>query len=120
TIAADGGPKIKIKTDGAKVSKGKLETYVPVFDEETVNRDLLVRGTRNLRDYFQNKGYFDAEVDFKTSKVSNDEETVTYLVTPGERHKVVSLEIKGNRYFATENIRERIYVQTAGLIRLRH
>ena len=70
TIAADGGPKIKIETEGAKVSKGNLEKYVPVFDEETVNRDLLVRGVRNLRDYFQNKGYFDVEVDFTTRRTS--------------------------------------------------
>ena len=102
TIEADGGPKIKVEAEGAKVSKGKLEKYVPVFDEETVNRDLLVRGARNLRDYFQNSGYFDVEVDFKTTTVSKDQETITYLVTPGERHKVVGLEIKGNRYFPKE------------------
>ena len=65
TISADGGPKVQVKASGAKVSKGNLQKYVPVFDEETVNRDLLVRGVANLRDYFQNKGYFDVEVDFR-------------------------------------------------------
>ena len=62
TVTADGGPKITIRTEGAKVSKSKLQEYVPVYDEQAVNRDLLVTGVRNLRDYFQNRGYFDVEV----------------------------------------------------------
>ena len=69
-ISADGGPKVQVKASGAKVSKGTLEKYVPVFDEETLNRDLLVRGVANLRDYFQNRGYFDVDVDFQNRTVS--------------------------------------------------
>src|SRR5262249_4086602 len=99
TIEANGGPKIRIATAGAKVSRGNLEKYVPVFDEQTVNRDLLVRGVRNLRDYFQNQGYFDVLVDFSTRDAGNDQRDITYIVTPGERHKVISVAITGNRYF---------------------
>src|SRR3954447_12217661 len=120
TIAANGGPKIKIATDGAKVSKGNLEKYVPVFDEETVNRDLLVRGVRNLRDYFQNKGYFDVEVDYSSTDVSKDERNITYVITPGERHKVVSVEVHGEHYFNEDQIRERMFTHTAGFLVLRH
>ena len=67
TINADGGQKVKVTTDGAKISKSNLRKYVPVFDEQTVNRDLLVRGVANLRDYWQNRGYFDVSVDFQTA-----------------------------------------------------
>ena len=119
-IEAEGGPKVKIQTDGAKVSKKNLEKYVPVFDEQTVNRDLLVRGVGNLRDYFQNKGYFDVEVDFRTKQVDPDHEDITYLVTPGERHKVVRVDIAGNHYFSTDDIRERMYIRPAGFLYLRH
>jgi outer membrane protein assembly complex protein YaeT len=119
-IQADGGPKIKITTEGAKISKKKLEAYVPVFDEGTVNRDLLVRGVGNLRDYFQDKGYFDVRVDFATKQIDPDHEEVTYLVALGERHKVVRLDVTGNRYFSTNEIRERMFLQPAGFIRLRH
>ena len=73
-ISADGGPKVQVKANGAKVSKGTLKKYVPVFDEETLNRDLLVRGVANLRDYFQNRGYFDVDVDFQNRTVSADQE----------------------------------------------
>jgi outer membrane protein insertion porin family len=120
TIEADGGPKIKIATEGAKVSKGNLQKYVPVFDEETVNRDLLVSGVRNLRDYFQNKGYFDVQVDFTSKDAGPDQRDITYTITPGERHKVVNVAIKGNRYFREEAIRERMFIQKAGFLILRH
>src|SRR5689334_12849050 len=33
TIQANGGPIVKILTEGAKVSRGDLEKYIPVFDE---------------------------------------------------------------------------------------
>jgi outer membrane protein assembly complex protein YaeT len=120
TIDANGGPKIKITTMGAKVSRGDLEKYVPVFDEDTVNRDLLVRGVRNLRDYFQSKGYFDVMVDFSMKDAGSDERDITYVITPGERHKLVRVAIEGNRYFGEREIRERIYLEEAGRIRLRH
>ncbi len=120
TISADGGPKVKIATDGAKVSKSNLQKYVPVFDEETVNRDLLVSGVRNLRDYFQNRGYFDVQVDFTSQDKGADERDITYTVALGDRHKVVSVDVRGNRYFTGAQIRERIFTHTAGFIILRH
>jgi len=120
TIQADGGPKIEIQASGAKISKGNLKTYVPVWDEGTVNPDLLVSGVRNLRDYFQNRGYFDVQVDYQTSEVSPDERKITYVIGLGDRHRVVAVNIRGNRYFTTPNIRERMFLQPKGFIRLRH
>ena len=119
-IQADGGPKVKIQTTGAKLSKGKLHEYVPVFDEETVNRDLLVSGARNLRDYFQAQGYFDTEVDFKQNTTTPDLEEIVYIVGLGTRHKLVRVALQGNRYFATADLRALMFLQPAGLIRLRH
>jgi outer membrane protein assembly complex protein YaeT len=119
-IQAQGGPKIKITTAGAKVSKSKLAKYVPVVLQQTVNRDLLVRGVANLRDYFQNKGYFDVKVDYRTAQPAPDLQDVTYGIDLGERHKVVLVDIRGNRYFSTGDIRSRMFVQPASLLILRH
>src|SRR5580658_3693614 len=119
TIRADGGPKVKIDADGAKVSKKILKRYVPVFDEGTVNQDLLVTGARNLRDYFQNRGYFDVQVGLASHNASPVLEVITYKVSLGAAHRVVSLTVKGNRYFTTAEIRERMFLQPKGFIRLR-
>jgi outer membrane protein assembly complex protein YaeT len=120
SIRADGGPKVKIDAEGAKVSKGTLKKYVPVFDEGSVYQDLLVTGARNLRDYFQNRGYFDVQVGFASHNPSPDLETITYKVSLGASHRVVSLSIKGNSYFTDAEIRERMYIHSKGFIRLRH
>jgi outer membrane protein insertion porin family len=119
TIQANGGPKVKIDAEGAKVSKGTLRRYVPVFDEGTVNQDLLVTGARNLRDYFQSRGYFDVQVDLASRNTSPELETIAYKVSLGASHRVVRLSIKGNRYFTTAEIRERMFMQSKGFIRLR-
>ncbi len=119
-IHVEGGPKIDISTEGAKVSRSDLKQYVPVFYEQTVNRDLLVRGVRNLRDYFQNKGYFNVQVDFRNVEAGPDQRNITYVITPGERKKLVDVIVKGNEYFTTDQITERMFLQPAGFLRLRH
>ncbi len=58
------GPTVEIHVDGVKLRSGLLKKYVPVFEENAVDDDLLNEGRRNLRDYFQTQGYFDVQVNF--------------------------------------------------------
>ena len=111
----DAGPRIEVRTVGAKLSRKTLRRYIPVFEEHAVDHDLLVEGARNLRDYFQSQGYFDAEVEFKEQRVINDKAAIDYLINTGTRHKLVAIEINGNHYFNTETLRERMYLQPATL-----
>ena len=120
TIRVDGGPKVKIDAKGAKVSKNTLKRYVPAFDEGAVNQDLLVTGARNLRDWFQSRGYFDVMVGLASNDTGKDLEVITYNVSLGATHRVVSLKVKGNTYFTTAEIRERMFMEPKGFIRLRH
>ena len=119
-ITANGGPVVKITAQEAKISQSKLKKYVPVFEEQSVNNDLLVTGARNLIDYFQFQGYFDVQVDYKISTPSADQEEITYRIGLGERHRVAAVVVKGNQYFETKDIRARMYTQPAGFVRLRH
>ena len=107
------GPKIKVTAVEAKVSKRVLKRYVPIFQERTVDNDLLVEGARNLRDYFQSKGYYDVDVDFRTRPPENDEVTIEYVISQGQRYKLAKLEITGAGYFQEEDLRERIFMQPA-------
>ena len=51
--------------EGAKISKGRLHLLVPIFQEGTIDNDLLNEGVFNIRDYEQQQGYFDAKVDVR-------------------------------------------------------
>jgi len=115
----DAGPEVEVHAVGAKVSQGKLRSLVPVFEEHTVDDSLLLEGERNLRDYFQSQGYFDAAVEFKPERVVDDKAIIDYAIKPGKRHKLVLIDIKGNKYFRTEAIRERMFLMRASLLQFR-
>lgn len=115
------GPKVAIRTFGAKFSDKQLKRYVPIYEEGTVDRDLLVEGARNLRDLLQADGYFNAEVVFKEQRIGRgDKANIDYLINRGQRHKLVHIGIRGNRYFDTETIRERMFLATSSLLQFRH
>jgi len=120
TIMIDDGPLVEIRTSGAKVSEGKLRQLIPVFQERAVDRGLLLEGTRNLVDYFQSQGYFEAMVEFDEELPTPGVQRITYAVTRNARHRLVGVEITGNRFFDTTTVRERLAVREAGKLRNRY
>lgn len=112
TLQIDRGPIVDVRLEGAKVRKGLIKKYVPIYEEGAVDEDLMSEGRRNLRDYFQTKGYFDANVDSKLTQ-KDGRDLVIFDIDRGVRHTFDDLVISGNKYFPTENLRERMAVQPA-------
>jgi outer membrane protein insertion porin family len=119
-VDIDSGARVEVRLHGAKMSSGKLRSLLPIYEERSVDRDLLEEGTRDLGLYFETRGYFDAMVSYDTSTPPNGQEYIDYTVIPGDRHKIVKLEITGNHYFDTDTLRERVSVIPATLIRYRY
>ncbi len=115
TLTIDAGPKLEIRAKGHKISKGKLRSNVPVYEEHAVDRDLLQEGANNLRDELQAAGFFDADVQYSDPRVAGGKEEIDYLITPGERHRLAALQISGNSYFTTKTLRERMFLETKSL-----
>ena len=109
-ITVNPGPTVEITTPGTKISKRQLRENVPVFEEHTVDSDLLTEGASNLRDYFQAQGYFDVEVEYKDRVVRDGATEISYAIERGARHRFVHLDIKGNKYFDDKTIRERLFL----------
>jgi outer membrane protein assembly complex protein YaeT len=118
-LSVDTGPKIEVRAVEARLSKRVLKRYVPVFEENSVDKDLLVEGKRNLHDYLQSQGYYDVDVDFRVVPGENDVETIEYVISRGQRYKLVNLTIAGNKYFDQDAIRERMFMEPASF-RMRH
>ena len=119
SLNIDNGPTVDVKTSGAKLSRGKLKQLVPVFQERTVDRTLLVEGQRNLVEYFQAQGYFDAAVTFRDERPSPDVYEISYDVERNQRYKLRNIEITGNKYFSIATLRERMYITPASFPRFR-
>ena len=113
------GPQVKIKAVETNLSRRLLKRYVPVFEERSVDNDLLVEGRRNLRDYLQSQGYYDADVDFRVQPVKENVQTIEYVIARGPRYKLSHVAIAGNKYFDTGSIRERTFTAPASFT-LRH
>src|ERR1700733_7426268 len=109
-ITVTPGPVVTVTTPGTKISKGQLRQNVPIFEEHTVDDDLLNEGKNNLRDYFQSQGYSDVDVKFREQKVSDGATEVTYSIELGKRHALALIGISGNKYFDDKTIRERMFL----------
>jgi len=108
------GPAVKVRVEGAALRTGLVKKYVPIYQENAVDEDLLNEGSRNLRDYFQTKGYFDVKVSYTQKGVGTDRQDVAFAVEKGPSHKVVQIVLEGNKYFPREILRERMQLQQAG------
>jgi outer membrane protein insertion porin family len=109
-IAVNPGAVVSITTPGVKISRRQLRQNVPVFEEHTVDADLLTEASTNLRVYFQAQGYFDVAVDFKQQQVRQGAIEISYIVERGRKHRFVHLEIAGNKFFDEKTIRERMFL----------
>ena len=113
------GPRVQVKVTGAKFSDGELKKLIPIYQEGAVDPDLLEEGKRNLLERLERDGYFDADVDYDTDThevkrngkgQQGTEEVITYKVDRGERHKLIGIEITGNRYFDEQLLRSRLQI----------
>src|SRR6266849_6766304 len=111
------GPRVQLTVSGAKLSSGELKRLIPVYQEGAVDTDLLEEGKRNIRERLERDGYFDADVSYKiethevkTAGWQGTEEVIAYTVERGDKHKLIGIEISGNKYFDTELLESRLQV----------
>lgn len=119
TLEVTEGPRVRIQVDGAKFSKDQLKKLVPIYQEGSVDTDLLEEGKRNLRERLEREGYFDASVNYSTTEGERvgsktgwkgSEQTITYTVDRGPRHKLLRIEFAGNHYFSDALLRNRLTI----------
>ncbi|MBS1841602.1 MAG: BamA/TamA family outer membrane protein [Acidobacteria bacterium] len=124
TLDVTEGPRVKVEVTGTKISGGELKRLLPIYQEGAVDADLLEEGKKNIRERLERQGYFDATVDYTTATRDvkekgngwqGTEELITYMVGRGERHKLIGIDITGNKYFDEELLRSRLSVYQGAL-----
>jgi outer membrane protein insertion porin family len=110
------GPIVRVRVTGAKLSplpflrERQMKKLIPIFSEGTVDPDLVEEGRRNLIDFFQSKGYFDAKVNTNFQNQSSSVELV-YNVERGSRHNVESVAFQGNQHLGKDDLIRQVVVK---------
>jgi outer membrane protein insertion porin family len=113
SFSANRGPAVKVMVEGAKISSERLKRLVPVFEEGTVDEDLLNEGNRRLRDYFQRLGFFGVKVEHHEHNQDGSTLTIIYAVTSGARRRVEQVSVAGNHYFDSATLEQLLSVHAA-------
>ncbi|MGA7653610.1 MAG: POTRA domain-containing protein [Terracidiphilus sp.] len=116
SFSATRGPAVRVVFEGVHPDPDRVKRLIPIFEEGTVDDDLLNEGNRRVRDYYQSLGYFDARVEHKMEPPRPDEVLIVYSVDLGLRGRVESVAVEGNRYFDSATLRDLLSVRAASAL----
>jgi outer membrane protein insertion porin family len=114
------GPRVKVQVQGVNLAQERVRRVIPIYEEGTVDEDLLNEGNRRLRDYYQRLGYFDVKVDHRqqststsTAGAGTNQVQIVFNVALGPRRRVQKVEVAGNHYFDTATLKDMLSVRAA-------
>jgi len=110
------GPVVTIRTEGARLSvipwlaRRQMRRLIPIYSEESIDRELVREGQRNLTDYFQRKGFHDVRVttDFQRTR---DEILLVYMIDRGQKHRVAEILFHGNYALSQKELLAQVRVR---------
>jgi outer membrane protein insertion porin family len=116
TIQVDPGPEVNIRVVGAKLSwvpflsSRRQKQLIPIYEENSIDPDLVTEGQRTLSNYFQKKGYFDVKVhtDFQRQ---GDKVQLVYQIDKGRRYSVAQISFRGNHHIDSDDLKNMVAVQ---------
>jgi len=112
-FSATQGPQVHVQVQGVSLSQDRIRHVVPIYEEGTVDDDLLNEGNRRLRDYYQRLGYFDVKVDHHQQNLSAAQVEISFNVSLGLRRHVQRVEVTGNKYFDSATLLALLSVHAA-------
>lgn len=123
-VEIEPGSYTYIDLRGTSVSDETIRDLIPVFEEGSVDDDLVEEGRLNLQEYLRRQGYFEAVVTapppIRVSLDPNGSEDdlaiqIIYDAVPGDRYSVESIEFAGNSYFADKMLLGEIGLSKRGI-----
>lgn len=115
------GLQVSVRLRGARLSavpflnQRRLRDQIPIYEENSVDPDLIEEGKENLTAYFQKKGYFDVNVR-ATTESTPQRVSVTYDVDKGKKHEVATISVKGGPALDQEDLAENLGVKSKGFL----
>jgi outer membrane protein assembly complex protein YaeT len=118
TVTVQPGQLVYVSARGHEISDERLRELVPVYEEGAIDQDLLREGRARIAEHLQQEGYFEATVaEPEVIRAPFDNAVqVNFTITPGERHEIGTVQIRGNAFFAEEELLARMKIRGAGLL----
>jgi|GEM_PF-3422508 len=110
----DSGRQLVLETSGYSFSKDVLRERVPIWADHSYNDDTLEEAKRNLVDYLQHRGYYDAKITW-VKDTSGEKIVIHYTVEPGTRYEISKIEFEGNQHLPDSNIRDAMQSKESGI-----
>ena len=115
-INVDTGPTIEIRVVGAKLSwipflaTREKKKLISIYDEGSIDPDIVEESRRNLQDYFERKGYFEAKVNSNTQQ-QNDRTILTFQINKGRKYSVKEIAFTGNHHISSSDLAAQVEVK---------
>lgn len=107
---AEPGTKTRVNIEGAHLWPWTKKSLLPEYQGVGVDEETVQEGRQALINYFQGKGYFDAQV---TSKLTGSDKlrTVTYNIAEGKKHSVEAVRLTGESKLKASDLKPHIAVE---------
>jgi outer membrane protein insertion porin family len=108
------GPTVHVQVKGAHLWSWTRKRLLPIYQGVGVDPELVQEGREALVSYFQDKGFFDVDVDSQFHR-ENSVDTIVYVITKGKKHKVTAVSVAGNSQIKTPDLMALVTVKKSHL-----
>ena len=103
SLTVEAGPKVRLVVEGEL--PGKLEDFVPVERERSVDVDLLDGSRDAITKALKREGYWKAQVTYVQDQPSAAERVITFRIDRGRRYRVARLELPAGLHLTAEDMK---------------
>ena len=115
-VVAEPGPFTLVQLRGYELEDSVLRELIPVFEEGSVDPDLIEEGRIGLLEHLRQEGYFEASVTAELIAAPRDNAfQINYIVISGERYSVREVRIEGHTFFDEDLMYDAIGISRNGL-----
>ncbi len=115
-VVVEPGPFTLVQLRGYELDDSTLRELIPVFEEGSVDPDLIEEGRVGLLEFLRREGYFEASVAAELIAAPRDNAfQINYLVNSGERYSVREVRIEGHTFFDDDLLYDAIGISGNGL-----
>lgn len=96
----------EVRIEGNKaLSKDDLENKLKIHPRTILNPVKIRRGVNEAKNAYEQKGYLDADITYRTEESESGETILTFTVTENEKIGIKDIDFEGNNAFSADQLR---------------